>query len=799
VAACVLAAGGAVAQAPAPEPAAAPARPPEPPPETIAIPEIATRAEQTTSLLRTLETKLAEDPNVAAIRSSLPDLIASNLALAAETTEYLEPGSRRQMVDSLAESWRGVRARIAEQSAVLTQRASGLEAQTQLLASQRDLWQRTLEAARAAKAPDTTTERVAATLVALAGTQRAIDQQRASVLELQDRVVRELGVADAAIEQIASFRRQVIGNLWSPDRRPLWRAMRSDDAAGAALGDLAHDLEGIGRQIANYAQAQWSRFLAQLGLFLVLVWLFRAARTRTLQTVEEEPELAQVAAVFQVPYSAALMLTLLSTFWFHPHAPLAIGQLAALLAVIPVLHIVQPLVDPALVSGIRAFGAFYAIDRVRDLTSTAPLFEQVLFMIEMLGGIALMLWILRPRRLEGMELSAEQRAALRPVGFAARLLLASFTLALLSGAAGYMELARLVGGGALLSTYFALALFAGVRAAGGLLIFAFRVRPLRLLRLVSTHRDSLRRRSHRLLRVLGVGLWAVASLRAFGLLDSTLAAGQAALDASVSFGSLTLSFSHVAAFAVTVLGAFLISRVLRFVLEEDVFPRISLARGVPYAISSLLHYAILLGGFFLAISALGVDLTRVTVLAGAFGVGIGFGLQNVVNNFVSGLIMLFERPMKLGDTVQVADVSGVVERIGMRSSTLRTVEGAEVVVPNASLISDRLTNWTLNNTRRRVDVKVGVAYGTDPQKMLELLLSAARAQREILAFPAPVALFMGFGESSLDFELRAWTDAFDDWVQVRSGLALEVHRKLGEAGIEVPFPQRVLRVRPEPL
>jgi potassium-dependent mechanosensitive channel len=242
----------------------------------------------------------------------------------------------------------------------------------------------------------------------------------------------------------------------------------------------------------------------------------------------------------------------------------------------------------------------------------------------------------------------------------------------------------------------------------------------------------------------------------------------------------------------------LVSRVLRFLLDEDVYPRISLARGVPYAISSLLHYVILLGGFFLAISALGVDLTRVTILAGAFGVGIGFGLQNVVNNFVSGLIMLFERPMKLGDTVQIADVSGTVERIGMRSSTLRTYEGADVIVPNASLISDRLTNWTLSNTRRRIDIRVGVAYGTDPQKMLELLLAAARGQREVLAFPVPVALFVGFGDSSLDFELRAWTDAFDQWAVVRSALALEVHRMLGEAGIEVPFPQRVLHVKPEP-
>jgi small-conductance mechanosensitive channel len=128
---------------------------------------------------------------------------------------------------------------------------------------------------------------------------------------------------------------------------------------------------------------------------------------------------------------------------------------------------------------------------------------------------------------------------------------------------------------------------------------------------------------------------------------------------------------------------------------------------------------------------------------------------------------------------------------------LRTAEGAEVVVPNASLISDRLTNWTLNNSRRRVDLRLGVAYGTDPQKMLDLLLSVARSHREVLAYPPPSALFLGFGANTLDFELRCWTDDFDDWLEIRSQLALDLHRQLGDAGIETSSPQRVVQVTEE--
>jgi small-conductance mechanosensitive channel len=788
-----------LARAEAPVADAPPVARPEPkPPETIAIPEIATRAEQNANLRRTIEAELAKDTLVDTIASQIAALVEDDRDLTAETTDRLELGPRRLVVDALNEAWRRNYSKISAQSATLTKSANVLEADIQELAKQRELWQRTAEAARAAKAPDTVIERAQETVAAIAATQKTVERRRDTVLELQDRVVRELSVAENALDRIARYRKEVIGQLWTPDSRPIWRAVRNEAAAEAALSELADDLGSAEKRLGGYVRQHPSPFVAQLALFAALAWLFRRARARTLQSVEDQPDLAHAATVFQVPYSAALVLTLVATGWLHPEAPFAIGQLAALLGLFPVLRIVRPMVDPALLRGVQAFGAFYAVDRVRDLTSTAPLVEQILFLLEMLAGIALMAWLLRPRRLAGVELSEEQRAGLRPLGIASRVLFASFVFALVSGATGYMQLARLVGGGALTSIYIALALFASLRAADGLLTFALRAWPLRQLRLVGSHRDVLHRQLNRLLQISAVLAWAAVSLNALGLLEVTLDAGRAALQASLSFGPLSVSLGHIVAFGATVLAAFLLSRVLRFVLEEDVYPRVSLGRGVPFAISSLLHYVILLGGFFLAISALGIDLTRVTILAGAFGVGIGFGLQNVVNNFVSGLIMLFERPMKLGDTVQIADVSGTVERIGMRSSTLRTYEGADVVVPNASLISERLTNWTLSNTRRRFDIRVGVAYGTDPQKMLELLLSAARGHREVLAFPAPVALFMGFGDSSLDFELRAWTDAFDQWTLVRSQLALEVHRMLRDAGIEVPFPQRVLHVKSEP-
>ena len=157
--------------------------------------------------------------------------------------------------------------------------------------------------------------------------------------------------------------------------------------------------------------------------------------------------------------------------------------------------------------------------------------------------------------------------------------------------------------------------------------------------------------------------------------------------------------------------------------------------------------------------------------------------------------MVFERKINVGDAVQIGDVAGEVQQMGMRACTVRTWEGAEVIVPNASLTSEKVVNWTLFDRRRRIDVVVGVAYGTPPEKALDILLRVARGHPWVLAEPAPAALFRGFGESALQCEMRVWTDRFDLWVQTQSELYMGLYAALREAEIEIPFPQREVRVR----
>ena len=203
---------------------------------------------------------------------------------------------------------------------------------------------------------------------------------------------------------------------------------------------------------------------------------------------------------------------------------------------------------------------------------------------------------------------------------------------------------------------------------------------------------------------------------------------------------------------------------------------------------------VLTTGFVVALGLVGVNLTKVTVLAGAFGVGIGFGLQSIVNNFVSGLILLFERPLHVGDIIEVGDLLGEVRRVGIRASTVRTWNGADIIVPNSDLIAKQVTNWTLGDRLRRIDLPIGLSYGSDPQEAIGILETVAKNHPDVLLFPAPSVVFTSYGDSSINFEIRAWTNKFGEWPRARSDLAVALYAAVRGAGMTFPFPQREVRI-----
>jgi small-conductance mechanosensitive channel len=367
-------------------------------------------------------------------------------------------------------------------------------------------------------------------------------------------------------------------------------------------------------------------------------------------------------------------------------------------------------------------------------------------------------------------------------------------LALLANVFGFVTLSQLVRQTVVWSGFVGTATIVTVYSISSLvsaLIHATRLGSLAALRL---HGSIIEIWLWRVIGAAGLCFWLAVTLDQLGIRDETVALLRRVLTARLPVPTLNFSIGDLLVFGAILVVGYLVAAGLRLTLCDDFLPRFRLERGIPELISAAVYYLLLVLVFLMAVSAAGMNLDRFAIITGAVGVGVGFGLQNVVNNFASGLILQFERPIHVGDTLDVGGVTGIVSRIGVRSSTIRTAQGAEVIIPNATLVSGQVTNWTLHHTYRRAEIPVRVAYGSDPARVKQLLLDQVERNPRVLKNPPTDAVFKGFGESALEFELQFWADQ-SVLGTVRSEIGIEIHSALREAGIEIPFPQREVHVR----
>jgi small-conductance mechanosensitive channel len=260
------------------------------------------------------------------------------------------------------------------------------------------------------------------------------------------------------------------------------------------------------------------------------------------------------------------------------------------------------------------------------------------------------------------------------------------------------------------------------------------------------------------------------------------------------FGSVTIG--SILLLLILFASVIIIERIVQKQLIRRFLSRTKLQPSLQFGLSRIIGYTLIAGGFYVAFQLVGVDLSSLAIIAASLGVGIGFGLQNIINNLVSGIIILAERPISIGDRIEVAGVAGRVTKIQLRSTTVVTNDNITMIVPNADFISNTVTNWSHGDPKVRIRVPVGVAYGSDLKLLQRLLLEAAAEHPKALRDPSPVVLFTEFGDSSLNFELGVWTQEMTATpIHFTSEMNFIIDQKLRENDIEIPFPQRDLHVR----
>ncbi len=661
------------------------------------------------------------------------------------------------------------------------------------LSKRRATWEATRTSAEAAGLAPALVSRVQGVLAQIALAEQAVS----GPIERQAHLGRQGNAVEASI---ISGQKAVAAAIAYNDRRlfridspPLWQAWSEPRTSGESLKSLKAGLELETRFLQEYntANKDYLRALHIGGLLLLplLIWLSRRSR----RVVTDDPEIQAATRVLRRPISSWLVLTMVGVVLFEPDAPILRHQIAFLIVLIPVLRLLPPAVYRVLGPWPYIATGLYLVYRLGFLLIASPFYFRVYLLAMTLLTAALLGWVLwRERPKPG---SASLSAGRRLVRSAGWLAIVALLVSAAANVFGNVTLAEMLTVAILESGYVGLVLYAGVTVLGSVLRLLMARRVLSRFRVVTQHAGPLLHSFTRLLRLGAIVAWIVIVLNVFRVYRPIRDSIAGVLTYELKLGEISITLGGVLLFGFSVWLAFWAAKTVRFVLQDEVLPKMSLPRGVGNSISSLTYYAMVIAGLFIALAAAGFEMSQLAIVVGALGVGIGFGLQNVVNNFVSGLILMFERPIQPGDVVEVAGTSGKVREIGMRATTLGTFEGADVVVPNGMLLNEKLINWTLRDMDRRIDVNVGVAYGSDARKVLDLLLGVTKGTEGIAAEPAPSVVFVGFGASSLDFSIRAWTNNFGEWVKIRSDLTVRVYEALAQEGIEIPFPQQDLHLR----
>lgn len=768
-----------------------------PAPEPIPIEEIATKATEVSKSLHALEGKLSQNEEIDKIKRDFPAALEKVGWIEKDTNKLLQSHTALPTLQAEQRKWQQIQLKFSNWLSTLTLRSKDLQKSLGHLNELQMIWSLTLSSAEASSAPAASLLQIKEMLSDVGKLMEPIEAEQTAVLNFQSKVGNAVADSESILANISQIREASMSRTLVQDSLPIWNKDHWSGAATKFSDNILSAVDTYKEQFTNYFRVSFQKSLFYTGLFVLLGVLFKLFQIKTRTLSDNDLTYTSSVKVFDHPTSAALTVVLLmatSPVWSH--SPALFRDTLQFFALIPMIILVRRMVVAELVPCLYVLVALFALDTSREAVANEVFQNQLLLIAESTIGVIVSVWLLQKARIARILASGKYRAKL--LYALTCLVCLALAVGLVTAVFGYVRLSLLITPGIIAAGVLALAMYALLKVVTGIVEVALTTWPLKTLGVVQKYRAMLERRLYRILALIVVLGVAIRYLSYLGLLAPTLDLGRSILQTKIEHGILKISLANILEFVLTVWFSFLLSAFIRLILREDVYPRTKMPEGNFYAASSLLHYFILAAGFIAAIAATGLDLTKLNVLTGAFGIGLGFGLQSVVNNFVSGLILLSERPVHVGDTVEVGNVLGKVSRIGIRASTMHTLQGAELIVPNSQLVADKVTNWTLSNRLRRVDLPVGVSYESDPDEVIGILRDVALKNPDVAQSPAPQCLMVGYGESSLDFELRVWTDQFDNWVQIRSELAVAVFHAVAVAGMTFPFPQRVVHLKKDP-
>ena len=762
-------------------------------PAFINVTEITGRADETMNMINKLTATLEPPTQATSIENELPATLDSLEKM--RTTDMLEPLENvdLRILSSMSQKWEILSKKLSDWNNGLLEQSHSVEQTGKTLAEMAVLWKATGENALRAKAPKAIRNRIASVREEIRNAE-TISARRLNQLLLEQNSISEAQIwIRELIGNIKSVEKSKRGRLFVQDSPVLWQSLQTSTDSLAIVNQFQSSWSKLLRANLAFINLNIGRFYLHIVILILITALmgYLNLKNQRQQLFDEEDDTLKDSAYFiSRPFSAALMITLFLSVWIYPNRNASVGEFILLLLLIPVLRLSPGILRPELNRPVMGLGLLFLLDVLQNNAIGFFRAQRLLLLLATVLGILILIWLIRESR--NIDKSSLHRL---PIIFWRSLyvMLLFAIVSLVTNIYGIMNLSRLLCWGVIESMYLLVIVYLVTKITTGIVTVLIRRRRKKAMQFVKTYAQHIDRWAKTGIYFVALLIWIRLTLKNFGIWEPLKLWYQELVAAQWTVGTLVISLNVVVNTILILTGTFVITKIIRIFFDMEIFPRFHLPKGLPGAISMMVRYILVTLGIFLAISSLGIDLGEFGLLAGALGVGLGFGMQKIVANFISSLILGFGQAIRIGDTVKYNNAYGNVREIGVNNTIVKTFDGSDVIIPNSDLISNLVVNWSLSDTLRRMELPVKVAFDSDPHQVLKVLEKVVLDNPDILKKPEPFAVFNGFGDNFLDFTLYYWIQT-RLFFQLKTEVALNVYDKLKVKGIKTPRPQRDLRL-----
>lgn len=766
-------------------------------PTAISLIDLNVKIELAKEQLKSINRKIKTQPEVTKIDTLIPEY---NRFIKEQTKSYQnfkKSHPNKQKVINIINKWGSFNAHLDIWQSTINRYLDKNLVWLEQLKKEETEWSLTYDQIKL-KAPYTVKKNVENTHNAVKKLIRKIEKQNNHYLSLENKILIQKEAIAAVMDDLDHWKASEEFSLTYPRHPPLWKISTQDHLSKHENFDpwasFNENIFSIGKFVSNPENNVIYHLLV---VILMSIWLWRLkASFRTLNFSDSEQKLIKSKNVIVNHLTPSIIFTasIISIIYFS-HTPNLLSEIIFLTALSTTLPLIKPELHEKFKGLIYFIILLFVLDTLKSYVWYSSWFYRVYLFTETILAFLVILRMTYPylttRRLKLNKLSI---LLVRLVPVLYILLATSFV----SNVLGLTNLTDLMLKVVIKGSSLFVVLYGILMILGGLTTGSIHYYFSKLEKVDFQYKNFIEKKATQFIVIFAYGFLIIYLLQIVDVYDVVTLWVKDFISQPIEIGVISFTLGSILSFLTILIGSFIITSFISKIIDGGILDFLKLPKGVPSIISVLIRYFLIAFAFIIAMSSIGINLSQFNLMAGALGLGIGFGLQNIISNFISGLILLFERPIQTEDVVEVGTLLGEVRKIGVRSSNIRTFDGAEVVVPNSNLITNEVINWTLSDNVKRIEVKIGAAYGSDLQKVVDILNEVAVNHQHVLKYPKPVALFDQFGDSSLDFRLLYWVPV-EHGITSKSEVSIEIYNQFNTNGIEIPFPQRDVHIKKDDL